>query len=66
VVFWIMMGSLAVLITARYAPAIPDRRRARRLRALEGRALEGEDATWWDGRTDVYRYDRHGWGGWWP
>jgi hypothetical protein len=59
--FWVMIGLLTALILARYAVSARDRRRRARLRRLAG-----EDAAWWDGRTDVYRYDRHHWGGWWP
>lgn len=60
--FWIMMALLAALIMARYALGIAQRRRIRRLEALEG-----PGSAWWDGRADVWRYDRHHWGwGWRP
>jgi hypothetical protein len=59
--FWAMIGILVVLIVLRWWVGAADRRRRARLRVLEG-----DDGTWWDGRTDVYRYDRHSWGGWWP
>ena len=53
----ILPGLMVALIAARYALGAGDRRR---LRAL--RAAEGGDGMWWDGRTDVWRYDRHHWG----
>lgn len=58
-----MLGVLAVvvaLIMARYAMGTRDRRRVANLRRLEG-----DEGLWWDGRTDVWRYDKHNWGGWW-
>ena len=59
---WILVGMTTALTTARYALGAGDRRRHRRLRELEG-----PDSARWDGRTDVWRYDRHHWGwGWRP
>jgi hypothetical protein len=58
----ILLGLVTALILLRYSLGATERRRHRRLRVLEG-----PDAVWWDGRTDVWRYDRHHWGwGWRP
>jgi len=60
--FFVVFGLMTALIAVRYALGAGARRRRRRLSALEG-----ADAVWWDGRTDVWRYDRHHWGwGWRP
>ena len=56
-----LVATMALLIAARYVLSLPQRRRRRELAAL------GEDEMRWDGRTDVWRYDRHHWGwGWRP
>jgi hypothetical protein len=61
-IFWILVAVPAGLIMTRYALGAAARRRHRALRALEG-----PEAGWWDGRSDVWRYDRHHWGwGWRP
>ena len=52
----VLPGLVAALIMLQYALGAAERRRLR--------ALDGADPVWWDGRTDVWRYDRHhrGWG----
>lgn len=57
----VALGVVVALIALRYALGAADRRRLATLRRLEG-----DDAAWWDGRSDVWRYDKHRWGGWWP
>ena len=58
----VLVAVVTALIMARYSLGAGDRRRHGRLRELEG-----PDSAWWDGRTDVWRYDRHHWGwGWRP
>ena len=51
-----MLLAMFVLILLRSAVGFRERRRRRELQALD------PDGQWWDGRADVWRYDRHHWG----